>query len=154
MSYTSSMPQQTSLGIIHHETSDRKTDYLYRISIKGLIRNNKGEVLVVKETGRDYWDLPGGGMDHRETIEHGIARELKEEVNLNGSFTYKIIDVDNPAYLTPHNFWQLRLIFKVIPENMSFSAGEDGDEVAFMHPVYFKKSASQVERQIYHYATV
>lgn len=146
------MSEQTALGIINHKTSNRRTDYLYRISIKGLVRNEKGEVLVVKETGRDWWDLPGGGMDHSENIKLAIAREMKEEVSLEGNFTFRVIDVDDPAYLKNHDFWQVRLIFEVKPDSMSFSAGEDGDEIAFMSPETFKKSESEVERRIYRYA--
>ena len=146
------MSEKTSLGIINHPTSDRKTDYLYRISIKGLVRNKDGEVLVVKETGRDWWDLPGGGMDHTENLKSAIAREMKEEVNLNGDFVYKIISVDEPTYLKIHDFWQLRLIFELIPTNLSFSAGEDGDEIAFMDPELFKDSSSEAERCIYKYS--
>jgi 8-oxo-dGTP pyrophosphatase MutT (NUDIX family) len=146
------MSKQISQGIIHHETSNRKTDYLYRVSIKGLVRNEKGEVLVVKEAGRNYWDLPGGGMDHGENIKLAIAREMKEEVSLQGDFTYRIVDIDDPAYLT-HDFWQVRLVFEVKPEDMSFSAGEDGDEVAFVQLDTLKNSESEVERRIYRYAT-
>jgi 8-oxo-dGTP pyrophosphatase MutT (NUDIX family) len=148
------MPEQISLGVINHKTPDRRTDYLYRISIKGLVRNEEGEVLVVKESGRGSWDLPGGGMDHNEDIKRAIAREMKEEVNLNGDFTYKIIAVDDPAYLSMHDFWQVRLIFEVKPDNMSFSAGEDGDEIAFINPDIFKTSESEVERRIYMYANI
>lgn len=148
------MSEHISLGVVHHETSSRRTDYLYRISIKSLIRNEKGEVLVVKEAGRTYWDLPGGGMDHSEDIKSTIAREMKEEVNLEGDFAYKIIDADEPAYLRSHNFWQVRLIFALQPVNMVFSAGEDGDEVTFMHPDLFKDSLSEVERMIYRYADI
>jgi len=148
------MSEQNSLGIINHGISNRRTDYLYRISIKGLIRNEKNEILVVKETGRSWWDLPGGGMDHSENIESAIAREMKEEVNLRGNFTHKVIDVDDPAYLKTHDFWQVRLIFEVKPDNQVFSPGEDGDEVAFMNPDIFKDSESEVEQRIYRYATL
>jgi len=154
LGYNCDMSEQNSLGIINHETSHRKTDYLYRISIKGLIKNEKGEVLVVKETGRNYWDLPGGGMDHAENIKLAITRELKEEVNLSGDFTYKIIDVDDPAYLEMHDFWQVRLVFEVKPDDMVFSAGEDGDEIAFINPDTFKDSESATERTIYDYASL
>ena len=135
------MTKQNSLGTINHsESSNRRTDYLYRISLKAFIRNEKGEILVVKETGRDWWDLPGGGMDHGEDIKTALARELKEEVNLTGDFTYRIIDVKDPGYIGEHDMWQVRLMFEVIPENMEFSAGEDGDEIAFMGPKDFEKS--------------
>lgn len=146
------MSEHISHGVVNHETSDRRTDYLYRISIKGLIKNKKGEVLVVKESGRIYWDLPGGGMDHDEDIASSIAREMREEVNLKGAFTYKVIAVDEPAYLKNHHFWQVRLIFQIHPTDMTFSAGEDGDEIAFIHPDAFKDSAVEVERRIYAYA--
>ena len=145
------MSKQVSQGIINHTLLDRRTDYLYRISIKGLIRNENGDVLVVKETGRDWWHLPGGGMDHSENLKSAIVRELKEEVNLKGDFEYNIIAVDDPAYLKDHDFWQVRLIFKLTPTNMSFSNGEDGDEVAFMNPILFRDSNSEVERRIYNY---
>jgi 8-oxo-dGTP pyrophosphatase MutT (NUDIX family) len=148
------MSEQTSLGVITHDSFQRKTDYLYRVSVKCLIQNEKGEVLVVKETGRDWWDLPGGGMDHHESIKSAIAREMKEEVNLEGDFIYKILDIDEPTYLSPHDFWQIRLIYRVTPENMSFSAGEDGDEVSFMSPNLFKNSPITTEQKIYRYANI
>jgi 8-oxo-dGTP pyrophosphatase MutT (NUDIX family) len=144
---------QQSHGVIDHETA-RRTDYLYRISLKCLVRNERGEVLVVKESGRSWWDLPGGGMDHGEDLRTTIAREMKEEVNMEGDFDYKIIDVDEPAHLDMHNFWQLRLIFEVIPRNMTFAPGDDGDEVAFMSASDFKSSASETERRIDHYSSL
>jgi 8-oxo-dGTP pyrophosphatase MutT (NUDIX family) len=153
--YNGYMLKQNSLGVISYDSSSkRRTDFLYRISLKCLVQNEKGEVLVVKETGRSWWDLPGGGMDHGEDIKTTIAREMKEEVNLEGDFVHEIIDVDEPAHLDMHNFWQVRLIFKVTPQNMQFSAGEDGDEVAFIHPQTFKDSDSPTERRIYDYAAI
>jgi 8-oxo-dGTP pyrophosphatase MutT (NUDIX family) len=147
------MNAQNSHGVINHAApSTRKTDYLYRVSIKCLVRNAKGEVLVVKESGRDWWDLPGGGMDHQEILKTAIAREMHEEVTLTGDFDYKIIEIDEPAYLPDHNFWQLRLIFEVYPKHMAFAAGEDGDHVAFISPDTFKVSKSEVERRIYKYS--
>lgn len=146
------MSLQHALGAISHKgVSDRRDDYLYRLSIKCLVHNDKGEVLVVKETGRTYWDLPGGGMDHGEDIKTAIAREMKEEVNLEGAFTYKIIDVDEPAYLQNHDFWQVRLIFEVYPESLTFSAGDEGDEIAFVDPASFATSPIEPERRIHHY---
>lgn len=148
------MTKQSSQGIINHKTSSRRTDYLYRISIKCLIKDEAGRVLVVKEAGRDCWDLPGGGMDHGENFANAIAREMKEEVNLEGDFEYQVLSVDEPAYLRVHNFWQVRLIFKVSPVNMKFSAGEDADEIAFIYPKTFQNSAHEIERRVYKYANI
>lgn len=139
-------------GVVEHPNLERKTDYLFRISMKGLIRNDDGQILVVKETGRSWWDLPGGGMDHEESIESAIARELGEEVNLVGNFTYKIIAIEEPAFLEHSKIWQVRLVFEVTPVNMTFSAGADGDEAMFINPDTLKDSESLTERLVYQYS--
>ena len=143
---------ESSLGVITSETSTRRTDYLYRISIKCLIRDGNGNVLVVKETGRGWWDLPGGGMDHGESIRSAIAREMEEEVSLKGDFEYHVISIDEPAYLKAHHFWQVRLVFELNPDNMVFNPGVDADEVAFISPEEFRVSNSEVERRIFGYS--
>lgn len=144
------MTKEYAKGFIENDiASGRRTDYLYRISLKGLIRNETGEVLVVKENGRKHWDLPGGGIDHGENIKAGLARELKEEVNLEGDFSYNVISIDDPRYLDKHDFWQIHIFVDIKPENMTFSAGEDGDEVAFMDPMLFKDSSNRAEKSIY-----
>jgi len=148
------MPNQNSLGVVSHNNASRRTDFLYRISLKCLVRNEKGEVLAVKEDGRSWWDLPGGGMDHGEDISSAIAREMKEEVRLEGDFTFKIISVDEPAHLHAQNFWQVRLIFEVKPASVVFSPGDDGDEVAFIDAQLFKTSELPIERRIYEYANI
>lgn len=144
---------QNSFGIVEHDT-ERPTDYLYRVSLKCLIRNEAGDVLVVKEKGRDWWDLPGGGMDHGESLRLSIAREMYEEVAMTGDFSYRVIAVDEPMYLDSHNFWQTRLIFAVEQENASYSVGEDCDEIAFLPPKYFKDSKIELERRVYSYCNL
>ena len=52
----------------------------YRVSVKAKIKQNN-KILLVKEDGKK-WDLPGGGLEHNETIEEALKRELKEEVGL------------------------------------------------------------------------
>ncbi len=57
-------------------------DCLYRVAARVLIvQNNK--VLLVKELlGDDWWALPGGGIDHGETIEASMLREIEEELGV------------------------------------------------------------------------
>jgi ADP-ribose pyrophosphatase YjhB (NUDIX family) len=82
-------------GVINHSTSTRKTDYLFRLSLNGIVINDDDQILFVKEDGRDWWDLPGGGMDHGEDVKSALAREMHEEVNLNGDFMFT-----NQSYLS------------------------------------------------------
>ncbi len=139
-------------GVINHTSLNRKDDYLYRLSLKGLVMNEHGEVLVVKEEGRTYWDLPGGGMDHDEDIKSALAREMKEEVGLAGDFSYKIIAVDNPGFLSHANVWQVRLVFEVTPDDYAFEVGPDGDELRFINPAELEHSEHSAERSVFAYA--
>jgi len=51
----------------------------YRVSIKAVIIKD-GSILLVKE-GSDFWDLPGGGLEHDENISSGLSREVSEELS-------------------------------------------------------------------------
>jgi ADP-ribose pyrophosphatase YjhB (NUDIX family) len=52
-----------------------------RLSAYGAyLKDNK--VLVVK-THSDNWEIPGGTPERGETLEQGLGRELKEEVNVD-----------------------------------------------------------------------
>ncbi len=141
-------------GALLYTSGSRRSDYLFRVSLKAVIFNMQGEVLVVKEHGRDWWDLPGGGMDHGETIKESLARELKEEVQLRGDFSCRPILIEDPKLLSEHNFYQIRAIYVVHPEELLFEVGEDGDELSFVNPILFKDAEKSAERSIFKYATL
>ena len=51
-----------------------------------ILENSKGEILLTKRKylpKKNYWDLPGGFIDFKETAEECMKREIKEELNLN-----------------------------------------------------------------------
>jgi len=127
------------------------TDYLFRIYVKALIVNDAGKILAVKESGRTYWDLPGGGIDAKESVRDALARELAEEAQMTGEFEYNLIDFDEPVQLKRIDAMQMRLVFYVKPKHMSFAAGRDSDEVAFIRPLDFKDADDSAEKRIYEY---
>jgi 8-oxo-dGTP diphosphatase len=54
----------------------------YRISVKALILDaTRTKFLVVQEHNKK-WELPGGGLDWGESVETGLAREIREEMGL------------------------------------------------------------------------
>jgi ADP-ribose pyrophosphatase YjhB (NUDIX family) len=53
----------------------------YRISIKAIITDNDGNVLLLKDKNGE-WELPGGGLEHGENIQDALAREISEETNM------------------------------------------------------------------------
>lgn len=57
-----------------------------RVGAAAVLRNSKGEFLMIKRKNppaKDLWGFPGGGIKFGETIEQAVAREVKEETGLN-----------------------------------------------------------------------
>lgn len=120
-------------------------DYLYRISLKSLIYNDVGRILVVKEIDRTYWDLPGGGIDFGETIESSLKRELYEEVGYRGEIRYQLFDASEQLYIERLDAYQMCFYCRVWPDNFDFAPGEEGDEVMFIDPEELLSQVSEVD---------
>ncbi len=57
-------------------------DCFYRVSIKGLILNEKRDKFLIGKDEAGFWDLPGGGLEWEETPQDDLTREVEEEMNL------------------------------------------------------------------------
>lgn len=118
------------------------------MSVKALIRNEKGEVLVVKENA-PFWSLPGGGLDHGETLHDALVRELNEEVMIDVPFQEKLLTTE-PIWLEHKQSWLLWLVCEIkINGKYSYGVGEDATEVAFVDPLTLKDGERLEERLIY-----
>jgi 8-oxo-dGTP pyrophosphatase MutT (NUDIX family) len=126
----------------------------YRISLKAVIRNADGQILVNRERGHHNWSLPGGGWDHGETVLACLKRELNEEVGYEGELEVRLIGVTEEAmYMPTKQGWLLWHVYDVTPENMDFSIGSDGEDLMFADPGQFKDSESRAERLIFEFGT-
>ena len=52
------------------------------LGVRGLVIDAGGRVFLVKHTYSPGWQLPGGGVEPGETVYEALARELKEEGNI------------------------------------------------------------------------
>ena len=60
----------------------------YGLTVRGVIKNNSGEILIVKrhpmsKTDPEMWELPGGKVEKGEHFADALIREIKEETNLD-----------------------------------------------------------------------
>ncbi|MDQ5943424.1 MAG: 8-oxo-dGTP diphosphatase [Patescibacteria group bacterium] len=55
---------------------------LYRVSVKALIIH-KSKILLVKEWDDEWWSFPGGGIEHGESIQDALHREIYEELGIS-----------------------------------------------------------------------
>jgi mutator protein MutT len=57
-----------------------------RVGIAAIIKNSKGEILMIKrkkEPAKNLLGFPGGGIEFGETIEQATMREVKEETGFD-----------------------------------------------------------------------
>ena len=57
------------------------------LGVRAVVLDADNKVFLVKHSYVDGWYLPGGGVDHGETMEQAMRRELKEEgdIDLTGA---------------------------------------------------------------------
>lgn len=53
-----------------------------RLQARTIIKNDN-KILLVKNPGKSFWHVPGGGMEDNEDIIKCAIREVKEETGLN-----------------------------------------------------------------------
>lgn len=63
-------------------------DHRYSVSVAGVIVDDQGRALIIQRRDNGHWEPPGGILEHGETIEDGLRREVYEETGLS-------IDIDS-----------------------------------------------------------
>ena len=94
------------------------------LGVYGLIKNGN-KILCIKKTRGPYtgkYDFPGGKLEHGETVLEGLAREIKEEVNLeikeskfieNVAVTLSFVEGNSEIYLL-----HVGMVYEVIPTSL------------------------------------
>ncbi len=58
------------------------TDHRHSVSVAGVVVDDQGRALIIQRRDNGNWEPPGGVLEHGETIEDGLRREIYEETGL------------------------------------------------------------------------
>jgi 8-oxo-dGTP pyrophosphatase MutT (NUDIX family) len=108
----------------------------------GLVYNKNREVLFIFRNGK--WDLPKGGMNKGEEIEHTAMREVEEETGVNGlsiynklQKTYHIFKRNGVYKLKITHWFEMHSTFDGIP----IGQAEEGiEKVEWKNPEQIKEA--------------
>ena len=83
-----------------------------KVDIRGLVLNQKKEILMVKEKSDGKWSLPGGWGDIGYSPSEVIVKEIKEETGLGSKILRLLAVYDKKCHPhPPQPFYVYKLIF-------------------------------------------
>lgn len=124
-------------------------DTFYRVTAKAVIKDSRGYILAVWDPD-GFWNLPGGGIDHGDTLRNGLARELKEELGYKGDFSMDYIDTLT-YYSSRLEYCCMHIFFDVKLANYNNTVGADATKAEFIDPAQFKDATNVSHQFIYKY---
>jgi 8-oxo-dGTP diphosphatase len=119
---------------------------IYRVTVKAFITDEYNKVLVVKEK-QNFWSLPGGGLDHGESPQDGIKREIKEEIGVE-DVTVGDIAYSTTVYLDQRDFWMTWIVYKAKLGSSNFVFGDGVTDAKFIDISEIESSDDILEKMI------
>ena len=79
-----------------------------------------GKFLLTKEvleSGKEYWIVPGGGLEFGESLDNAVKREIKEETNLD--IEIKEFAGFQEAIVPQYNYHTVIFFYRALSKNES-----------------------------------
>lgn len=143
LSFFAYCPKCGSSHFINHDEKSRCCEdcgFIYysnsAAATVALITNQRGELLVTRraqDPARGTLDLPGGFIDHGETVEEGVAREVKEETGLEVTRVRYLFSLPNLYTYSGFTVHTLDFFFLCqVRDTLHFQAMDDASDLYFI----------------------
>lgn len=106
----------------------------YRVSVKGIVIDDEGRILLsYQEDG--MWDILGGGLDHNEDPRECLKREIQEETGLEVTYISPSPKyfTTSPRFSTPDTSYIANVIYEIKLKSLDFTASNECQELRFFH---------------------
>lgn len=105
----------------------------YRVSVKGIVIDEAGSILLAREDN-GMWEMLGGGLDHGEDPMAALAREILEETGLKVTYVSA-----SPKYFLTAPKWKsdtfvANVVYEIKLENLNFTPSDECQELRFFSP--------------------
>lgn len=104
----------------------------YRVSVKGIVINDDGRILLSREDN-GMWELLGGGLDHGEDPMVGLKREIHEETGLVVTYVSP-----EPKYFVTcqrlnSEYYTANVIYEIKLKDLHFTPSDECQELRFFN---------------------
>jgi len=104
-----------------------------KVGVNGLIKNDKGELLLELRSDDDCWGIIGGWADLGETPEQSLKREFLEEANLEIEITSKpTVFSRTPSNIYP--FTSIHLVYECKIVGGTIKTSHESQQIALKNP--------------------
>ncbi len=103
----------------------------YRVSVKGIVFDEKGRILLAREDN-NTWDLLGGGLDHGEDPRECLVREIQEETGLRVTSVSEAPLFFVTAQKPDNGIHIASAIYEIVLENLDFTPSDECQELRFL----------------------
>lgn len=117
-----------------------------QVAVGGVISNAEGKVLFVKRAKTDkfmpdVWEVPGGGIEYAESPTVGLARELKEECDIEVTVLPEPLAIGEYFIETDkEKIHRVELTFKcVLKREAEITLSEEHDAYLWVDPQDFQQ---------------
>ena len=104
----------------------------------GALLEYDGQVMLTqraRDPGRGQWDLPGGFVDYRETLEEALSRELHEELGIRLSEFEYLCSHHNSYRFKTVEYQTADVFFSASLESLEdIAANDDVQAIALVDP--------------------